>query len=52
MSEKVTKCGGHDKLITRAETAETGVHIETTADRYAASQLSQKSHGSRDTLYA
>jgi len=38
--------------IKQAEQAETGVYIEVVTDRYAASQLSQKYHDSRETLYA
>lgn len=52
LTARVTTCGELDDLIKQAEQAETGVYIEVVTDRYAASQLSQKYHDSRETLYA
>jgi len=52
LTARVTTCGDLNDLITQAETAESGVYIEVITDRYAASQLSQKLHDSRETLYA
>jgi indolepyruvate decarboxylase len=52
LTARVTSCGELDDLIGQAERSETGVYIEVVTDRYAASQLSQKFHDSRETLYA
>jgi indolepyruvate decarboxylase len=52
LTARVTTCGDLDEIITRAETVETGAYIEVVTDRYAASQLSQRLHDSRETLYA
>jgi indolepyruvate decarboxylase len=52
LTARVTTCGELDNAIKKAETAETGAYIEVVTDRYAASQLSQKLHESRETLYA
>ena len=52
LTARVTTWGELDDLIKQAEQAGTGVYIEVVTDRYAASQLSQKYHDSRETLYA
>ena len=48
---RVTTCGELDEAIKKAESCGTGAYIEVVTDKYAASPLAQKMHGSIATLY-